>query len=64
MELTRRIFMKILLGALAAWLAGAWGLAQRSAPARFVRAIKAHKFPGRLRSLDEAAVRQPARWSG
>lgn len=64
MELTRRTFVKILIGAFAALPAGAWGVAQSSAPVRFVRAITASKFPGRLRPLDDAAVRKPAKWSG
>ncbi|MBI2437848.1 MAG: hypothetical protein HYV36_03425 [Lentisphaerae bacterium] len=63
MELTRRTFGKLLLGALVTVLAGAWGLGRRFAPVGFVRAVRA-KFPGKLRRLDEAAVRQPAKWRG
>lgn len=64
MELTRRTFGKLLLGAAAAVLTGVWGVAQRLAPVRFVRAIKARQFPGRLRPFDEAAARRRGKWRG
>ncbi|MBI2439947.1 MAG: hypothetical protein HYV35_01095 [Lentisphaerae bacterium] len=63
MELTRRSFGKLLLGAFCAVLAGAWGLTQRLAPVSFVKALRA-KFPGKLRRLDAAAVRQVGKWRG
>lgn len=64
MELTRRTFGKLLLGTLAAVLTGAGSVVQWLAPRRFLRAIKARQFPGRLRSFDEAAVRRRGKWRG
>lgn len=64
MELTRRTFGRMLIGATAAVLAGLWHVAKKSGPVRFVMAIKGRRFPGTLRPLDDAAVRKPAQWSG
>ena len=59
MGLTRRHFLKWILAAGAAVLAGLpHGLATIAGACRIAR------FPGRIRSLREGDIRQPGRWSG
>lgn len=62
--MTRRNFGKIVMGASAAVLVGAWNVMKKSGPVRFIRAIKGGTFPGKLQALDDATVRKQAEWRG
>ena len=64
MEITRRTFGKIMIGATVAALVGIWNAARECGPVRFVRAIRGRGFPGKLRPLDDATVRKQAEWRG
>jgi hypothetical protein len=60
--MTRRKFVKKLLGAAAAVAVGAKWFAEKAAPRRFVRALRADRYPGSLKPLGE--VLKEGKWSG
>jgi hypothetical protein len=64
MELKRRQFMKLLLGAAAVLAVAGWGLIRRASPRRVIQAWRVRRYPGPVRALDEAQVRQPGPWAG
>lgn len=63
MEMKRRRFLQVMLAAAALGAAGL-GLLRRVSPVRVARAWRARRYPGPLRALDEACVRQPGPWAG
>jgi len=64
MEITRRRFSRMIVSVMVLVVAGARGIAARTVPKRFLRAAAAREFPGRLRPLEDAEVRQRGKWSG
>lgn len=60
--MTRRKFVQKLIGAVAAVVVGAWWLAKKTVPRKFVRAIKVKKYPGFLRPLRD--ICKQGKWSG
>ena len=63
MELNRREWLKTGAALLAALLGGGWTWL-RAAPARWVQAVRAGRYPGRIKPLDEHELRRPGRWLG
>ncbi|MCX6998216.1 MAG: hypothetical protein NTV49_14310 [Kiritimatiellaeota bacterium] len=63
MELNRRAMLKTTTALLAALLAGGWTWL-RAAPARWVQAVRASRYPGRIQPLDERELQRPGRWLG
>ena len=64
MELTRRDFCTTLVTSVAALLTGAWRAGSEAARARWMAVLRRGGFPGRLRPMEEAEVRTPAKWHG
>jgi hypothetical protein len=62
MEMKRRHFFKLTLGALLGppllWVA------DRVAPVRYTEALRARFYPGGVRALDRSSVRRPGKWAG
>jgi len=63
MELTRRKFLQAAVAVLAVQCTVGWTWL-RAAPARGVQAVRAGRYPGRLRPLDERELRRPGPWLG
>ncbi|MHC4549890.1 MAG: hypothetical protein ACYTEZ_14045 [Planctomycetota bacterium] len=64
MALRRRRVLRLFLAAGATLAAPLLPLCERWLPARVVQAIRSHRYPGAVRPLDEAEIRQPGRWMG
>ena len=64
MEMTRRKFGRMIVSVAILFVAGGCRLAARAVPKRFLRAVEAREFPGRLRLLEAAEIRQQGKWSG
>lgn len=64
MELKRRRFLATLLGAFAAAAAACRAGAARAAPARWLQALRAGRYPGPPRTFTDADIRRPSRWTG
>ena len=64
MELTRRQFGLWLLASGAAILTGARTLGEIAGNTRFVRAVKAKMFPGKVVPFDPEEAGKPGKWSG
>ena len=62
-DLSRRRFVWIAAGSACAAMAGVLGVAGEKA-GKFLRALKPHRYPGKVRPLDDAAVRTRGRWLG
>jgi len=60
--MTRRKFIHKLIKAGSAIIVGAWWLAKKAAPRKFVWAVRLKKYPGSLRRLRD--IRKPSKWSG
>ena len=60
--MTRRKFMLKLINAGAGIVAGAWWLAKKAAPRKFVRAVRLKKYPGSLKPLQD--INEQSKWSG
>jgi len=60
--MTRREFIEYTAKTIAAIAAGAWVLAERTVVRVFVRAEKAEKYPGRVKSL--SGIQTQGRWGG
>jgi hypothetical protein len=60
--MTRRKFVKKVIKAGSAIILGAWWLAKKAAPRKFVWAVKTKKYPGSLRSLQD--ICKQSKWSG
>ncbi len=60
--MTRRQFIEYTVKTIAAIAAGAWVLAERTVVRVFVRAEKAGKYPGTVKSL--SGVNSQGRWGG
>jgi len=63
MELTRRRFIATVAIVTSALLGGAWQAIGKVLPSRWL-AFRPKSFPGKIRPLDEQAVRTHARWRG
>jgi len=63
MELTRREMLAAAGAAVTALVIGGWKWL-RVAPARWVQAVRAGRYPGRVKPLDERELRQAGRWVG
>ncbi len=64
MEITRRQFSVMILSIATLCAAGLQWFATRSAPSRFLKALRPKSFPGRLRPLDESEIGKEGKWSG
>lgn len=58
----RRQFLRMTFGAVFA--APLIWVAERMAPARYVEAIRAWRYPGAVKLLDPDSVSRPGRWAG
>ena len=63
MELSRRTMLKTTMVLLTALVAGGWTWL-RATPARWVQAVRAGRYPGRIKPLDERELQRPGRWLG
>lgn len=64
MELNRRKFCQALAGAVAGLWCGAWRLMARAVPERVLQTLRAGRYPGRVRALDDREAAKPGRWQG
>ncbi|MHC4566166.1 MAG: hypothetical protein ACYTE3_10455 [Planctomycetota bacterium] len=60
--MTRRKFVRKLIAAGSAIVVGASWLRRKASPKRFVRAVRAGKYPGELKPLRN--ISKPGKWSG
>ncbi len=60
--MTRRKFVRKLMTAGSAIVVGATWLASKASPQRFVRAVRAGRYPGALKPLKD--ISRPGKWSG
>jgi hypothetical protein len=60
--MTRRKFIKKLINTGVMVMAGAWCLAQKTIPRKFIRAVKSDSFPGSLKPLRD--IKSESKWSG
>lgn len=60
--MTRRRFMRIVLNAGTAIVAGTFWLAKKTVPRKFVRAVPLKKYPGPVKSLQN--ISKQSKWSG
>jgi hypothetical protein len=60
--MTRRKFIQELIKATSAITVGICWLAKKTAPRRFVRAIRLKKYPGFLKPLQD--IHKQSKWSG
>ena len=60
--MTRRKFVQRVLKAGSAIVLGAWWVVKKSAPRRFVWAVKSKKYPGHLKPLRN--IPKQSKWSG
>ena len=60
--MTRRKFIQKLVKAGSAVIVGAWWLAKKAAPRKFMWAVKLKKYPGSLRPLGD--IGKQSKWSG
>ncbi len=60
--MTRRKFIRKLIKTGAAVITGAWCLAKKTVPRKFIRAVKLNKYPGSLVSLRD--INKENKWSG
>ena len=60
--MTRRKFVQKVIKAGSAIIVGAWWLAKKTAPRKFVWAVKRKKYPGPLKPLRN--VPKQSKWSG
>lgn len=64
MELKRRTFLGACSAALVAAGAGGWTWLRRQPPVRWLIALRAGRYPGPVRPLDESDMKRPGRWLG
>ena len=64
MELKRRNFLGACGAALLACGAGGWMWLRERAPVRWLIAVRAGRYPGPIRPLDENDLKKPGRWLG
>ncbi len=55
--------LKTTMVLLTALVAGGWTWL-RATPARWVQAVRAGRYPGRIKPLDERELQRPGRWLG
>ncbi len=60
--MTRRKFVQKLIKTGSAIIVGAWWLAKKAAPRKFVWAVKTKKYPGPLKPLRN--ITKQSKWSG
>jgi hypothetical protein len=60
--MTRRKFVQKLIKAGSAIIVGAWWLAKKTGPRKFVWAVKTKKYPGCLKPL--RSIYKQSKWSG
>lgn len=60
--MTRRKFVQKVIKAGSAIIVGAWWLAKKTAPHKFVWAVKTKKYPGPLKPLRD--IPKQSKWSG
>ncbi|MBN2182616.1 MAG: hypothetical protein JW715_11950 [Sedimentisphaerales bacterium] len=60
--MTRRKFIRKLIGACSASVMGVWWLMAKASPRKFVRAVRLKKYPGSLRTLGD--ISKQSKWSG
>jgi hypothetical protein len=60
--MTRRKFIQELIKAGSAIIVGAYWIAKKAAPRRFVRALGLKKYPGSLKPLQD--IHEQSKWSG
>ena len=64
MEITRRQFTRLIVSAAILCVASVRWAAAYAAPSRVLRALRPTAFPGRLRPIDDAEVREEGKWKG
>ena len=64
MDLKRRQFLALLASALGAVASGCRAAARHAIPARWVRALRAGRYPGPSRTFTDDDIRRPSRWTG
>lgn len=64
MEVGRRTFVGLLIGAGVALATPALSLLERLLPARYTEAVRSRRYPGPVRDLDDREIRRPGRWAG
>ncbi len=64
MEVIRRRFIKVLLGALGLAVTPALAILSHIAPEIWVEAVRGSVYPGPLKHMDEAEVARRGRWAG
>ena len=62
MEMTRRKFILKLMGAGSSIVAGASWFINKTAPRKFIRAVKFKKYPGLIKPMGD--VSKQGKWSG
>ena len=60
----RRSFLQAIAGTVAIAVATGLGVLHALTPRRIVRALRARRYAGKTRELDESSVRKPATWAG
>ncbi len=60
--MTRRKFVQKLMKAGSVIIFGAWWLAKKAVPRKFVWAVKTKKYPGRLKPLRD--ISKQSKWNG
>ena len=60
--MTRRKFVQKVIKAGSAIIVGVWWLAKKTAPRKFVWAVKTRKYPGPLKLLRD--IPKQSKWSG
>ena len=64
MGITRRRFVRLVVGIGTAATASIVWVVARTVPLRYVEAIRTRFYPGPRKSLDEAGLSEPGYWEG
>jgi hypothetical protein len=64
MEISRRKFIKLMLGTFVIAFSGLAGFLKFFMPAGVVYASKADAYPGRIKNFRKSDILKPARWIG
>ena len=64
MALSRRTFLRALVGGVLLVASGGWYVLSALVPERFRRAVPGGRFPGTIRSLRAKETRKRAPWAG
>lgn len=60
--MTRRKFIRKLIGAGSTIIVGASWLINKTSPSKFIRAVRLKKYPGPVKELDD--ITKQSKWSG